>query len=302
MLQAPLVLAGPERRRLRKQEPLPSSEEANLLSSAKSPLSMSALPSFCPPNILHIAAEEDKNCGRAGCRRQRVDDQGDVAGALGGRPGVSEGHGRQQPDEGKGNKQPSLHSRFLPWRGTGQEASSLIESAVSCNQHQTALTRTASGISFSLETSGLAPGHAVTVWWMVANPDGGVAVLYAAGHVIDDSGTAEFGGYLQVGDSDGALPMGTDTTLEDALGAMVFLVVRDHGPAKPGMVTAQIHLRCLQPDLHRPADLDAPAQLRSRLAGEWVEAPHSAPRLHHATAPPPPGAQAMTPQQQSPCY
>jgi hypothetical protein len=102
------------------------------------------------------------------------------------------------------------------------------------------LTRTDSGISFSLQTSGLEPGHAVTVWWMVVNPDSGVAGLYAAGHVIDDSGTAEFGGYLQVGDSDGALDMGTDTSLEDALGATVYLVVRDHGPANPRTVTAQI--------------------------------------------------------------
>jgi hypothetical protein len=101
------------------------------------------------------------------------------------------------------------------------------------------LTRTQSGISFSLETSGLEAGHAVTVWWMVVNPDGGVAVLYAAGHVIDDSGTAEFGGYLQVGDSAGYV-MGDDTTLEDALQATVFLVVRDHGPANPRTVAAQI--------------------------------------------------------------
>jgi hypothetical protein len=106
------------------------------------------------------------------------------------------------------------------------------------------LTRTQSGISFSLETTGLEPGHAVTIWWMVANPDGGVAVLYAAGHVIDEDGTAEFGGYLQVGDSTGALPVGTmvtDTSLEDALNATVYLVVRDHGPAKPGLVNQQIH-------------------------------------------------------------
>jgi Cu/Zn superoxide dismutase len=106
------------------------------------------------------------------------------------------------------------------------------------------LTRTESGISFSLETSGLEPGHAVTIWWMVVNPDGGVAVLYAAGHVIDEDGTAEFGGYLQVGDSTGALPVGTmvtDTSLEDALSSTVYLVVRDHGPAKPGLVNQQIH-------------------------------------------------------------
>jgi len=101
------------------------------------------------------------------------------------------------------------------------------------------LTRTDSGLSFSLQTSGLEPGHAVTVWWMVVNPDGRVAVLYAAGHIIDDSGTAEFGGYLQVGDSDGYV-MGSDTTLEDALEATVFLVVRDHGPADPRTVSKQI--------------------------------------------------------------
>ena len=102
------------------------------------------------------------------------------------------------------------------------------------------LTRTAGGVSFSLQTSGLEPGHAVTVWWMVANPDGGLAVLYAAGHVIGGDGVAGFGGSLRVGD-DGGYAMGDDRTLEDALGATVFLVVRDHGPAKPGMVDDQVH-------------------------------------------------------------
>jgi hypothetical protein len=102
------------------------------------------------------------------------------------------------------------------------------------------LNRTDSGISFSLSTSGLEPRHAVTIWWMVVNPDGGVAVLYAAGHVIDADGTAELGGSLKVGDSRG-YEMGDDRSLEDALGATVFLVVRDHGPAKPGIVNQQIH-------------------------------------------------------------
>jgi hypothetical protein len=75
---------------------------------------------------------------------------------------------------------------------------------------------------------------------MAVNPDGGMAVLYAAGHVIDQGGTAEFGGHLQAGD-DGGYQMGDDRTLEDALGATVTLVVRDHGPAKPGTVNDQIH-------------------------------------------------------------
>jgi Cu/Zn superoxide dismutase len=122
------------------------------------------------------------------------------------------------------------------------------------------LTRTGSGVSFSLATTGLEPGHAVTIWWMAANPDGGMAVLYAAGHVIDQGGTAEFGGYLQVGDDTG-YQMGDDRTLEDALGATVYLVVRDHGPAKPGTVDDQIHTfgECnpachdLQLSVHPPA-------------------------------------------------
>jgi hypothetical protein len=124
------------------------------------------------------------------------------------------------------------------------------------------LTRTASSISFSLQTSGLTPGHAVTVWWMVVNPDGGVAVLYAAGHVIDQDGTAEFGGSLKVGDAKGSV-MGDDSGLEDAAAATVMLVVRDHGPAKPGDgQPTDPHLRRLQPDLHRPAAVGALDQLR----------------------------------------
>ncbi len=122
------------------------------------------------------------------------------------------------------------------------------------------LTRTDRGISFTLQTSGLQAGHAVTVWWMVVNPDGGVAVLYAAGHVIGQNATASFAGYLPVGDSDGHA-MGTDTTLEDALQATVYLVVRDHGPANPKTVNAQIHTfaacntSCtdLQMSVHQPS-------------------------------------------------
>jgi hypothetical protein len=101
------------------------------------------------------------------------------------------------------------------------------------------LVRADSGISFSLATSGLAAGHAVTIWWMVFNPDGSVSVQYAAGHVIDEGGTAEFGGSLQVGDTDGVINNGPG--LLDALGANVVLVVRDHGLAKPDIVEEQIH-------------------------------------------------------------
>jgi hypothetical protein len=113
----------------------------------------------------------------------------------------------------------------------------------------------------------LEAGHAVTIWWIVTNPDGEVAVLYAAGHVIDADGTAEFGGSLKVGDSDGYV-MGDDTSLEDAAEATVTLVIRDHGPAKPGLVNAQIHtFDACNPEgsgaLLRPADVGPLAELRT---------------------------------------
>ena len=101
------------------------------------------------------------------------------------------------------------------------------------------LTRTDSGISFSLATTGLQAGHAVTIWWMVFNPDGPLSVQYAAGHVIDEGGVAEFGGHLSVGDTEGVINGGPG--LLDAQGADVVLVVRDHGPTDPGRVNEQIH-------------------------------------------------------------
>jgi glucose/arabinose dehydrogenase len=101
------------------------------------------------------------------------------------------------------------------------------------------LTRTSSGIAFSLSTTGLQAGHAVTVWWMVFNPNGSVSVQYAAGHVIDEGGAAEFGGALQEGDTDGVINGGPG--LLDAQAANVVLVVRDHGPADPARVDQQIH-------------------------------------------------------------
>jgi hypothetical protein len=101
------------------------------------------------------------------------------------------------------------------------------------------LTRTGSGISFSLQTTGLQAGHAVTVWWMVFNPNGPLSVQYAAGHVIDEGGAAEFGSHLSVGDTDGVINGGPG--LLDALAADVVLVVRDHGPKDPGRVNEQLH-------------------------------------------------------------
>jgi hypothetical protein len=102
------------------------------------------------------------------------------------------------------------------------------------------LTRTDSSVSFSLSTTGLQAGHAVTIWWMVFNLNGSLSVQYAAGHVIDEGGAAEFGGQLSVGDTGGVINNGGPGLL-DAQGANVVLVVRDHGPADPGRVNEQLH-------------------------------------------------------------
>jgi hypothetical protein len=100
------------------------------------------------------------------------------------------------------------------------------------------LTRAASGISFTLSTTGLEAGHAVTIWWMVFNPDGSVSVQYAAGHVVGAGGTAQFAGFLRVGDTNGVINNGPG--LLDALEANIVLVVRDHGLLDPSRVNQQI--------------------------------------------------------------
>ena len=128
------------------------------------------------------------------------------------------------------------------------------------------LTRTDSGIALVLHTTRLQTGHTVTIWWMVFNhpqacitgattetpddprcgmddmhnPAAGLSVLYAAGNIVDEDGEADFGAYLQEGDTDGALE-GMELGLLDAAAVDVHLVVRDHGPAKPGMIVEQIH-------------------------------------------------------------
>jgi hypothetical protein len=115
------------------------------------------------------------------------------------------------------------------------------------------------GATMTLHTSQLSPGHAVTVWWVVFNQPqactGGVgglrcgesdlsnaavqaSVLYAAGRVVGRRGTGHWGAHLAVGDTDGALfgPGLLDPTTAD-----IHLVVRDHGPADPALLPAEIH-------------------------------------------------------------
>ena len=125
------------------------------------------------------------------------------------------------------------------------------------------LVRNGAGARFGVSTSGLEPGHAVTVWWVIFNepenclhghdgvacgagdlpPFGGddsavTSVLYAAGNVTGGSGRVTLSGHLSVGDTDGAL---WGPGLIDPWGAEIHLVVRDHGEKAPGQTDDAIH-------------------------------------------------------------
>jgi hypothetical protein len=132
-----------------------------------------------------------------------------------------------------------LSAVLISRAGAATQTTSPVATFAGATTGTSTLTRTGSGIAFSLQTSGLLAGDAVTVWWMVFNPDGSLSVQYAAGHVIDQGGAAEFGGHLSVGDTEGVINGGPG--LLDAQAANVVLVVRDHGSADPGRVDEQIH-------------------------------------------------------------
>ena len=149
------------------------------------------------------------------------------------------------------------------------------------------LTRTGSGTSFSLRTTGLQAGHAVTVWWMVFNPDGSVSVQYAAGHVIDEGGAAEFGGHLSVGDTDGSSTAARACWTRPAR-TWCWWCATTAPPTRAGSTSRSTP----STSATRPAPTcrcrctRRPAEERS-WQGEWVERPPSPrpTRLHHATRP-----------------
>ncbi len=122
------------------------------------------------------------------------------------------------------------------------------------------LVRTDAGVSATLATSGLPAGDVVTVWWVVfnhpencsgpsaghpfqcgrsdlGNPAVGASVLFAAGRIIGDGGDAYYGAHLSVGDISGAL-FGPGLLLPRS--AHVHLVLHDHGPADPRIVSQEL--------------------------------------------------------------
>lgn len=117
------------------------------------------------------------------------------------------------------------------------------------------LMRNNDGMFATISTSGLTPGHVVTLWWAIFNyprfcatPDCAPSDLNnyfvkgslqsGGGYLVGADGRADFGGYLGKGDNTGfyILP-GFGNMLNPAPGiidtnrATIHLVIRDHGPA-----------------------------------------------------------------------
>ena len=113
------------------------------------------------------------------------------------------------------------------------------------------------GATLQVNTSELTPGHAITVWWVIFNypenctdgvcglddafpPPGnlaaGTSVSFAAGHVIGGSGQGNYGAHISVGGDAAPWHFG----LLEPRTAEYHFVLRDHGPAIPGIVHEQI--------------------------------------------------------------
>lgn len=120
------------------------------------------------------------------------------------------------------------------------------------------LTRQNQGIVANISASGLEPGEANSVWWVIfnnpaacidgcngpdlANPAVEASVLFATGFVVGADGTASASARLASGEP----PLGFDIVQGNGLkpgngfGAEVHVVIRTHGPILPGLVAEQI--------------------------------------------------------------
>ena len=128
------------------------------------------------------------------------------------------------------------------------------------------LTRNDTGIIVNYNTTGLTPGYAYTLWWVIWNdpqkcdvpgacdePDFetpgvvGVDVLYATGLVVGADGTGNFTAELIAGGDYRSvnhlmeLPPAGGLNFGNSRSAEVHLVLRSHGPVIPSKVDEQIN-------------------------------------------------------------
>ena len=133
------------------------------------------------------------------------------------------------------------------------------DSEVAIDGATSALNRRADGIDLVLNTTGLTPGDAYTVWWLIFNNPADCAdipcssadlsnprtmgmVAYATGGIANEQGEGHFVATLAVGDTSNALDNGDGFPLEliettlglvDPQRAEIHAVIRTHGAAHP---------------------------------------------------------------------
>lgn len=126
------------------------------------------------------------------------------------------------------------------------------------------LYRNGNGLTINFKTTGLMPGHAYTLWWVVWNKPENcetpgacvesdfanalnveVQLLYATGSVAGNNGKGNFSAHLKENDDSGSIHelFGLPNLggLQDAQKAEIHAVLRSHGPKIPGQVSDQIN-------------------------------------------------------------
>ena len=102
------------------------------------------------------------------------------------------------------------------------------------------LVRNNNGITCVIHTSGLVPGDAYSVWWVM--PD--EALIYnASGGLAGGDGTSTFAGHASVGPVgpvDGSVVLSNgDGSFDQPRTDTVTVIIRHHGPPIPGMINQQ---------------------------------------------------------------
>lgn len=114
-------------------------------------------------------------------------------------------------------------------------------------------------IQVHISATGSQPGAPYTMWWVIFNdPEGceggcglddvlasprrgGVSQVWAAGHVVSQSGKANFTSVLRQGDVPEPGPGSFGDGLVDVMGAEIHVVTRSHTDQIPGLVDDAIH-------------------------------------------------------------
>jgi hypothetical protein len=99
------------------------------------------------------------------------------------------------------------------------------------------LVRNNNGISCVIHTSGLVPGDAYSVWWVIPEE---ALIFNATGGIAGGDGTASFAGHAStgpVGPVDGSVVLSNgDGSFDQPRTDTVTVIIRHHGPPIPGSI------------------------------------------------------------------